>query len=189
MGTQILKMDHLKQAEASQSPMVSTGGDKRPKKTYRRMIHLAIRNMHEKQGSSKQAIVNHITDNYQLGRGSINRINRALALMTTDNSLVKLDGAAGPLFKVNETKTIMPSTGCKKRRRRRPNAPAADVVSADAGRANVAERRSANEHDVERRSANGHDAERRSANEHDAERRSAVVADVRFFFRPFDPKT
>merc|ERR1712032_888561 len=116
---QILKMDHLKQAEASQSPMVSTGGDKRPKKTYRRMIHLAIRNMHEKQGSSKQAIVNHITDNYQLGHGSINRINRALALMTTDNSLVKLDGAAGPLFKVNETKTIMPSTGCKNRRRRK----------------------------------------------------------------------
>merc|ERR1712222_191000 len=123
MGTQILKMDHLKQAEASQSPMVSTGGDKRPKKTYRRMIHLAIRNMHEKQGSSKQAIVNHITDNYQLGRGSINRINRALALMTTDNSLVKLDGAPGPLFKVNETKTIMPSTGCKKRRRRRLKRP------------------------------------------------------------------
>merc|ERR1712032_1471251 len=117
----IPKMDsNMEPKDTGNIAIAPSAGVKRSRNpTYKTMVQNAIKNMQDRNGSTKQSIVNHITGNYQLGRSSLTKINNTLASMTNENSLLKLNSAEGAMYKLKETDAVLPSARSRRRKRSR----------------------------------------------------------------------
>ena len=60
--------------------------------SYKKMITEAIESLKERRGSSRQSIVKYITSKYNLGRGSVTRINSMITKMSKNKQLLRTRG-------------------------------------------------------------------------------------------------